>query len=118
MSTQFNTYVIYGVLFAYDIFTEEGLKDLETFRDDYQTGKPRRSFTELTALVDGMNGEYVILGFVAQRGEDDAGEGLPVTKIPVLSEELEALLLEKIWEVAPIPEQQSAAAWYVLTHYR
>jgi hypothetical protein len=119
MSTQQNTYVIFGVKLPFRGLTEKQREDLmDRFGDS--AFKPARPFKELTALSDGMNGKYFLLGFVSARSDDQrSGAGIPLHAIPMkIDDALEAQMLEKLTAELPPKHVAAEPAWFVLTHYR
>ena len=73
MSTQINTYVIFGVELPYKPF--EGRDDFEPYTDSPFKGIEHHK--GLCVLEDGMNGEYIIIGRVlAKTANNDHFNGV------------------------------------------
>lgn len=73
MSTQCNTYVILGVEIPYEKHSDQYDK-YEKYMDSAFDEKREG----ITCLLDGMNGEYIILGHVMAKTEDWAGFNNPI----------------------------------------
>jgi hypothetical protein len=93
MSVQLNTYVMYGVLLPFR-------RELSDEQNDLLEGYTDSAFTPdfnpkdgLTALDDGMNGEYLAIGKVIAKTDDHEGFSKPVA--PSAAKNALAALKEK-----------------------
>lgn len=73
MSTSVNTYVLLGVLLDYQqvhkLLGDDPGEQLEPLCDKADDGK----VGDFVCLYDGMNGDYVALGRLLARGDEDSG---------------------------------------------
>lgn len=121
MSTQTNTYVIYGWLFDMKQFEDADASINYDALEGYMDS-PYNSETNpkdgLTVLFDGMGGKYVAVGRVVAKS--DVYEGLyePVSldREPDFRGEVESAFAALLKTIKPkgLPE----LGWHVITHYR
>lgn len=73
MSVQTNTYIMVGVMLPYDSFTEEQHEqDFDDYCDSAYKGIHHHN--GLCVLADGMQGEYVAIGRVLKKTNDQNGD--------------------------------------------
>lgn len=65
MSTNYNQYIILGIKVPFDSFTYEQLEDYGDNGYKEETGQNEG----ITAIFDGMNGKYIIIGKVLYKSE-------------------------------------------------
>lgn len=117
MSVQSNTYVLVGVMLDYDDFTEEQHDALEPYRDSAYRGIEHHN--GLCAIVDGMGGEYVAIGRVVAKSDDQNGNyGMaePVDATGAMTDELRAEVAGLLAEHFDM-QKPDVRVW-VFTNYR
>lgn len=110
MSVNTNQYIILGVKIPYPKESESLYENLTEYSDNGY--KPVKQKDSLTAIFDGMNGEYVFIGKVIVRS--DANETLDGPVELSYSPEVAVLLGQLIKEKFGIEEE--VKLWFV-THY-
>ena len=106
MSTHIHEYLVYGIKLVYD----------EAFADQYEQHDQYHDSPEgLLMLVDGMNGEYILIGKQLAMSEDDdpLGQGDPVL-IPV-PDPAEALRIAK--QIRNVFGIQQPLGLHFVAHY-
>lgn len=111
MSVQANQYLIYGAKIPFSYYTEEMEAVLEQFQDS--AFNQEMNINGLHCLVDGMSGEYIIIGRCLKKSAE--GETISSTVIEPVSKEFEQLTREHVREKTGIDETM---ALHLITHYR
>lgn len=107
MSVDVSTYVMFGVLLPYDAADYE---DCEPYFDDDKLN-PRGN---VTVLYDGMNGDYIAVGHVVAKTDDDQHFDEPI-ELPARP--------GRTWQkdvqtaIAELGAEPKAASWLVVSHY-
>lgn len=116
MSVQSNTYLMVGVKLDFDAFTAEQRDKIEPYEDSAFGGIHHHN--GLCAIVDGMNGDYIFIGRVLAKSDDQNGnygfnQALDTAGLamPVMDEVIEAL---DIWFGIQVCDLET----WVFTHYR
>lgn len=111
MSVQVNTYVIYGTLLPYSA-CEDHYDALEPYMDD--GGKDG-----VSVLYDGMNGQYVAVGHVLAKSEDDQGFEEPIHTFEAEKKvgDYRKAAMKLLDEIGVVPSL-SGFQWLVISHYR
>lgn len=80
MSVTVNHYVVLGAKFDPEALTDDDRQNLEAFMDGSSA-----TITEcgLNAIVDGMSGEYAVIGKILARSDDDSPLDGVVDALPV-----------------------------------
>lgn len=121
MSTEVNTYVLYGAILDYDEVNRENDDDYD---DGYERCEPffvDDSFDpeKVGILYDGMSGKYVAIGHIIARTEDYQHFHSPIS----LSEH-ETRLAEwatdtlEVIRVLGLDPANRKFGWHVISHYR
>ena len=111
MSTQVNTYVLYGVLLPYVMDSDDRT---EPYEDNpfHEETNPKDG---ITVLADGMNGEYLAIGHVIAKTRDGEGFAAPVALAqPTVNWEV-------IWDLVEalgVDRTTINPGWFVISHYR
>lgn len=126
MSTQINQYLIYGVSLPYSfqkLWEEKTGKEFDDTFEGYMTDNPFKQEigqkNGITILVDGMNGEYLVAGYVYKKSADHGyiGEGvleLNPNPIPAAMADFVSQEIKKMFSL----EEEPALKNILLTHYR
>ncbi len=117
MSSQVNTYVMFGVLMPYNS-DDEFYDRCERYRDTAY--KPEvNKVDNVTVLFDGMNGDYIALGHViAKTANHEAFEE------PITVEANAAVLRSWMNDIAAVltklglDPDDHVPRWHVISHYR
>lgn len=118
MSVQSNTYVIYGVVLPY-----EKISDFSIF-DDYTDSAFDGNMNPkdgITALVDGMSGNYVAVGIAIEKARQEEGFLNPVEigfKPDGSNVEYAIAAMYGLIKQAMGEEYVPQPKWYVISHYR
>lgn len=113
MSTQTNTYGIIGVKLPYDAIGEDEDERFEPYMDSAFKGIQHHD--GVCILKDGMNGEYIIAGWVIAKSDEYGHLPEPVA-FPLLSRKEKKALEGKL--AALFPQHPIVLQEIVLTHYR
>ena len=125
MSVQTNQYLMYGILKDFEWSKEwekETGKDFyetfEDFMDDSAFNKKITHKDGIFCLFDGMNGKYIIIGRVLDKGSDDdpliGSSGIPISFEPLseLEDEFISNSIERNFGIT------GKLKHYVVTKYR
>jgi len=111
MSTQLNHYVIFGEVFPYDEL--KGSYDkLEAYMDS--AFEPRRNLNNLCVLFDGMDGEYVVVGYAVEKTKNHQGFAAPIRIDP--GEHPNAAAIRA--EIKSLTGKDVEGRFIVVSHYR
>jgi hypothetical protein len=117
MSTQVNTYVMYGVLLAKPNhrLIDEQYDLLEPYLDSAfdPEANPKDG---ITVLFDGMCGKYIAIGYVHAKSREGEGFDAPVTL--ALPASYEAAAVQNLVLGLGFDLSHIAAQWMVISHYR
>lgn len=123
MSTQANTYVMFGCLLGYNELKKKhaGADDLYSKIEDYTDNafKPEVNPKDgLTVLYDGANGKYVAIGHVIAKTENWQGFRDPITlPSPDAYEEHADAVADLLIELGVDPLEHDCK-FLVISHYR
>lgn len=115
MSTQVNSYVMYGVVLPYEL-----CKGHYVMLDPYMDSpfKPEVNPKDgLTVLFDGLNGKYVAIGHVVAKTENHQHFDAPI-KLPVPYPKDTALTIKSLVGSMGIDPEAHLLRWVILSHYR
>lgn len=131
MSTQINTYVLFGVVLDYEKAHKAWQHDDPAYPDLYDVLEPfiDNAFKPetnpkdgLTVLYDGMCGKYIAVGHVIAKTENHGHFDTPISVIgdttPAVRDFLKPLsdLIEQL--NVPPDARRGALGWHVISHYR
>ena len=123
MSVQSNHYVLWGIKFKYkdpEFLKLFNLKDWDEFAQKYdQLIKPYLdtafsgivSFGGLSILDDGMNGEYIIIGYILNKSDHSRDDLSDYTQPFKSQEEVETVFLDQF-------NMEVDIELIAITHYR
>ena len=120
MSVETTNIVMMGYKFAFDTFTEEQRNkiyelDLELSYENYL-----KENNSIVCIVDGMNGEYIMIGLVlAMSKEDEDSNELPFKEFSIPREDVVASLCRRVLTKIECP-QESVSGWpqmFAFCHY-
>jgi len=113
MSTQVNTYVMWGMIFTFDEFKDR--EDFEPYMDSAFKGIHHHD--GLCVLADGMNGEYTVIGHVIDKTANYEGFSKPIQLYgyPAIDfdvfERVQNLIGRRL-------KDDEICGWLVISHYR
>jgi len=127
MSVQTNQYLMYGVAYPYQFvkdWEQKNEKDFydtfERFMDDNAFNKKTNHVDGIFCLFDGMNGKYIVIGRVLDKGSDDepfiADNGAPLafSNMSELENEFIENSIERNFGISVKGELKH----YIITHRR
>jgi hypothetical protein len=116
MSSQQNTYVMIGAIFPYELFKGDEIYDkLEPYTDNAFDGI--HNHKGICVLFDGMNGEYVAIGYVLAKSDNHEGLEAPVViNGQIGTADIKADIQRFIGDIVALPEFEVTPI--ALTHYR
>lgn len=120
MSTQVNTYVMFGCLLDYDELKTKNGGSIWDKIEPYTDNAFKPEFNPqagITVLYDGANGKYVAIGHVVAKTENWQGFQKPIelpSSRPPPSETAAIFELMKELKVA----HRYEPSWFVISHYR
>ena len=124
MSVQINQYLIFGVNKPYSFKAEWEKENGKDFYDTFESFMSDNAFDKkihhkdgIFCLFDGMNGEYIIIGRVLEKGSDEEpfvadGEPISFTEPTELEKELISNSIERNFGI-----KEELKHW-LITHYR
>lgn len=107
MSVQETTIVMCGVKFDYNAFNEDQHNKLSAYEGEPVNG--------ISAVVDGMNGKYVVVGTILAKTKEFEGLEMTDCSAPFEMREKVAVFLQREFDIK-LP-RFDAVKIYAFTHY-
>jgi hypothetical protein len=111
MGVEATHYIIQGVKIPY-ISGEDQYAVYEDYMESVSPFKETFNSKEIQVIFDGMNGKYILIGYILAKGIE--GKGIPLTRLKIRNKKLVAALLNDEFDSKILPEEIRV---FALTHY-